>query len=407
MFKNIIKKSELDISKVNETVSLASKVLKVTYTLLIALGIYLILLLFKETNILNFLWTIMKIVAPLFIGIIIAWLFDPFVKWLKTKGINRTVGAIITYLIMFGIIFIILATLIPLLGDQIGEFIKIAPGVFESIKGWCLNIFEHLSQLQYINAESLKDEFFVKFNEFAAGITKDLPAKLFAIVTGFFQGLGTLGLGFIIGFFLLISFDSSSSLLNFIPRKIRETSISLINEVNGSLRKYVQGAIIDCSVIFILTSIGLWLVGLKAPALFGFFCGITNIIPYLGPYIGGAPAAIVGFTQSPTIGILTIVVIVIIQFLEGNFLQPFIMSKTTKLHPVTIMLGLLVFGYFFGMIGMLISTPVLAALKTVFRFFDKKYGIVKKDEEILSSKEAEIIVGLKKIDKDQNKEKVS
>jgi len=141
----------------------------------------------------------------------------------------------------------------------------------------------------------------------------------------------------------------------------------------------VQGAVIDCSAIFILTSIGLWLVVLKAPALFGFFCGLTNIIPYAGPYIGGAPAVIVGFTQSPTIGILSLVVIALIQFLEGNFLQPFIMSKTTKLHPVTIMLGLLVFGYFFGMLGMIISTPAIAVGKTIFQFFDKKYGIIDRE----------------------------
>ena len=87
------------------------------------------------------------------------------------------------------------------------------------------------------------------------------------------------------------------------------------------------------TLIFVVSSLGLWIVGLKAPLLFGLFCGLTNVIPYAGPYIGGAPAVIVGFSQSPTIGILTLVVIAVIQFLEGNFLQPVIMAKSTKLHP--------------------------------------------------------------------------
>ena len=113
----------------------------------------------------------------------------------------------------------------------------------------------------------------------------------------------------------------------------------------------MKGAVLDCTLIFVLSSLAFWAVGLKAPMLFGLFCGLTNIIPYAGPYIGGAPAVIVGLTQSPTIGILTLIVIAVIQFLEGNFLQPIIMSKTTKLHPVTIMLGLLIFGYFFGIVG--------------------------------------------------------
>lgn len=397
--------SKIDIKKINEVSTLASKVLKVTYFLLLALSLYLVLLLFKETNILHLLWTIIKIVAPLFIGILIAWLFDPFVKWLETKKISRSLGAVITYLILFFIVFIVLAALIPLLAEQIGEFVKIAPGVFESLKGWSLGLFDYVNQIHYIDGEAIKEEFFSKFNSFAADTTKTIPATLLGIISGFFSGMGTLVLGLIIGFFLLVSFDSTSSLLKFIPKRIRETSMDLIDNINDALRKYVQGALIDCSVIFILTSIGLWMIGLKAPALFGFFCGLTNIIPYLGPYIGGAPAVIVGFTQSPTIGILTIVVIVAIQFLEGNFLQPYIMSKTTKLHPVTIMLGLLVFGYFFGILGMLLSTPVIAVIKTIFVFFDKKYGIINKHEK--RNKEPDIKIEINKIKNLEKKSKLN
>ncbi|MBQ9011715.1 MAG: AI-2E family transporter [Bacilli bacterium] len=401
MFKKRESK-EIDKTKINEVTDLASRVLKVTYFLLLALSLYLILILCKETYILSIIWTIIKIVAPLFIGILIAWLFDPFVKWLQTKKIKRSFGALITYVILFLIVFIILAALIPLLTNQIGEFVRMAPGVFDSIKLWCLGLFDHIRQIDYIDSEAIKAEFFSKFNEFAADITKKLPTQLIGIISGFFSGMGTLVLGLIIGFFLLVSFDSTSSLKAFIPKRVRETSMDLINDVNNSLRKYVQGALIDCSVIFILTSVGLWLIGLKAPALFGFFCGLTNIIPYIGPYIGGAPAAIVGFTQSPTIGVLTIVVIAVIQFLEGNFLQPYIMSKTTKLHPVTIMLGLLIFGYFFGMLGMLISTPLIAVIKTIFQFFDKKYGIINREEINL---DADINEELDKIKESVKKEK--
>ena len=402
MFKK--NNSEINVAKINEVAERSNKVLKVMYFLLLALGLYLILLLFKETKILHFLWLLLKIVAPLFIGLVIAWLFDPFVKFLQTKNISRTWGAIITYLILFLIVFIILAALIPLLAEQIGEFANMAPGVFEALKGWSVGLFDYINQIDYIDGVTLKAEFFNKFNDFAADVTQNLPAALLSIISGFFSGMGILVLSLIIGFFLLVSFDGASSLLSFIPRRVRETSMDLINNINNALRKYVQGALIDCSVIFILTSIGLWIVGLKAPALFGFFCGLTNIIPYLGPYIGGAPAVIVGFTQSPTIGILTLVVIAVIQFLEGNFLQPLIMSKTTKLHPVTIMLGLLIFGYFFGMIGMLISTPVIAVCKTIFVFFDQKYGIINKPKDDL---EATIKIEVNKLKSVQKKSKLS
>ena len=370
---------DLDIKKVNEVTDLASKVLKVFYLLLIAATIYVVIRLFKETHVLDFVFKILEICLPLFIGILIAWLFDPFIKWLESKKIRRTLGAIITYLIIFIVIFLVLVTLIPLLVDQVREFAKIIPDVFGTVKGWVTDLFNTLDNSEVIDFAKMKEEMFTSLEGFATNITTTMPQNIIGFITGLFSGFGVFVLGLIIGFFLIINFDSSSKLFNFVPRKFRETTIELLDDVNGSLRNYVKGAVLDCTLIFVISSIAFWLIGLKAPMLFGLFCGLTNIIPYAGPYIGGAPAVIVGLTQSPTIGILVFIAIFVIQFLEGNFLQPIIMSKTTKLHPVTIMLGLLVFGYFFGIVGMLISTPVIAALKTVFKFYDNKYGIIDKN----------------------------
>ena len=98
------------------------------------------------------------------------------------------------------------------------------------------------------------------------------------------------------------------------------------------------------------------------------FCAITDVIPYIGPWIGGAPAVIVGFTIDPMVGVFCLVSVLVCQLLENNFYQPLIMGKTMKLHPVTIMLGLLLFNYFFGMIGMIVATPVIATLKIIFEF---------------------------------------
>ena len=220
------------------------------------------------------------------------------------------------------------------------------------------------------------------FQEIGSNLTSSLPAMTVGFVKGFFSGLGTIGVGLIIGFYLLVSFDNANELLlGFLPKKIQNTTRDLCNEVNTSLRKYVQGTLILASLIFVVSSIGFLISGLRAPLLFGLFCGLTNIIPYLGPYIGGIPAVIVGLSQSPITGIITLVVIVIVQFIEGNLLQPIIMSKQLKLHPVTIMLALLVFGYFWGVLGMILATPIVATLKVIFTFFDEKYNILRSSEE--------------------------
>ena len=124
-------------------------------------------------------------------------------------------------------------------------------------------------------------------------------------------------------------------------------------------------------IIFVVTSLGLAIIGLKAPLLFGLVCGITNIIPYLGPYLGGVPTVIVAFSQGTTVGIITAIFITIVQFLEANFLQPYVMHKTTKINAVLILVGLLVFGSLFGIIGMLIATPIISVLKVLFLHFNE------------------------------------
>ena len=140
MFGRKISK-DLDVRKVNEVTDLASKVLRVLYLLLIAAIAYVVIRLFKETKILDFIFKILEICLPLFIGILIAWLFDPFIKWLETKKIRRTLGAVITYLLIFLVIFLVLVTLIPLLIDQVREFARIIPDVFDTVKTWSLDLF--------------------------------------------------------------------------------------------------------------------------------------------------------------------------------------------------------------------------------------------------------------------------
>lgn len=367
----------VDTNKINDVLTLSNKILKIVYILLVILGIYIAIIVCKELSIKKTILTILKTLFPLFIGIFVAWLFDPFVTFLQRKGLKRSVGTFITYVLFIGTLLIIVGAIVPILSEQINEFVKMIPSTFDTIKVWCDNLFERINNINIVDAVAIKNELFKKIEEIGIGLTNSLPDMLVSSVKTLFSSLGTFIVGLIIGFYLLLTFNNANDLLiTLLPKKIQVDARDLVNEVNTSLRKFIEGAIADCSLVFVVTSLAFYIVGLRAPLLFGLFCGITNIIPYAGPYIGGAPAVIVGFSQSPLIGILTLVSVFVVQFLEGNFLQPLIMSKTTKLHPVTIMLGLLIFGHFFGIIGMVISTPVIAAFKATFMFFNDKFGIL-------------------------------
>ena len=374
------KHKQIDYEKINDVLTLSKKILHIVYILAIILAIYIGLRVFKELHLKQTILIILKTISPLFIGILIAWLFDPFVRMLNKKGIRRGFGTIITYLLLIGLIILLISSIIPLLYDQINDFVKVLPAVFDFIKNWMNGIFDNLSRIDYIDGESIKAQLFTIIERTGTNLTNSLPSAIINTLKTVFSFAGSLVIGLIIGFYLLLNFDSANDLIiTLLPKKMRNDGRDLMNEVNTSLRKFIQGLLLDALLIFVIMTIGFSLVGLKAPLLFALFCGITNIIPYAGPYIGGAPAVIVGFSQSPLIGIITLIIIVVVQFLEGNLLQPFIMSKTTKLHPVTIMLGLLIFGYFFGILGMVISTPIIAAIKSIFMYFNDKYEIIRNE----------------------------
>lgn len=376
MLKKLKQKEELDVEKLNDTISLLDKILKIAYIFIILMAVFLIIKVCQELNLKSIILVILKTLSPLFIGLFLAWLFAPMVKKMNKKGIKRSIGTMIVYVIFLGFLAILICSIIPVLSDQINDFVSMLPSIFDSIKEWMNKVFDNLNNIDGLDAMTFKNKLFEKIELYGGSLTTSLPEISVNAVRTFFSGIGSFVVGLIIGFYLLIGFDNAGELLiTLLPKKFQKDARELGNEMNNSLRKFVNGAILDSIFVFIITSIAFGIVGLKAPLLFGLFCAITNVIPYAGPYIGGIPAVIVGFSQSILIGILTLISIVVIQFLEGNFLQPVIMSKTTKLHPVTIMVGLLIFGHFFGIIGMLISTPVIAVCKSVLMFFLEKFEV--------------------------------
>ena len=370
------KEAKLDVKGINAIIRLTKKILKIGLYIAIITGLYAFIILGKESGLFAMLLKLLQIIAPLFLGIVIAWLFNPLVKWFTKKGLKRGIAAGIIYLVFLGSIILVMGSLLPTLYTQVQEFTKVIPDIFDKVQDFGTNIFNSLDGIANFDATEAKENLFEQIEDFGANLSSTLPDVLLSIMSSLLSGIGTILVGLVIGFFLLVSFDNTDSIIDFLPRKIQTTTRELLQEIDMALRAFVTGAILDCLFIFVISSIGLYFVGLKAPLLFGLFCGITNIIPYAGPYIGGIPAVVVGFSQGIPTGILTLIVIGVIQFLEGNFLQPVILSKTTKLHPVTIILGLLVFGYFWGIFGMVIATPLIASFKAILLFFDEKYDIL-------------------------------
>ena len=377
-------KNKFDEKKLDEVLTLTSKILRLFYYVLIVCIILIATFIIKEWGILRFLLTIIRVATPLFIGYVIAWLFSPIVKSLENRGVSRILGSIIVYSGFLFLLYLFFSALIPTFYRQLIDFLDVLPELLVSIENVITGLFARFNN-GILNIDSIKQSIITTMQEYGNNMIKNLPDFLINSLAEIFSGLGTFALSIVLGFYILFDFERIKNfLISTVPNKFRYETSHFMKIVGIELRKTVNGTLLVASIIFVGTSIGFLLIGLKAPLLFGFLCGITDLIPYIGPLFGGFIAVIVGFSQSPLTGILALIVVIIVQQLENIVLQPLIMSRSTMLHPVIIILGLLIFGNFFGIIGMIIATPLLSFLRILFKFIVTKFDLFDYEEELFS-----------------------
>ena len=366
------KDEKVDVASLNEILVIGSRLTKIVYIAVIVAVILLATYLLRELKILAFLKELLVVISPIFIGLIVAWLCDPMVRFLQRKKVPRFVGCILVYLVLIGIIFMFLYLFLPTFVHQIGDFVATIPDILKDLKVFG-NKFFATFEIDGIGVKGIQEQIYSSVEKFGIGLTTNLPNIIINITKSIISGGVNFVLGLMIGFYMLFDFDKiNNTVKNSLPESWKDNYQELMTHINTSLRNYVQGVFLVMFLVFITQSVGLTLAGLKAPLLFALFCAVTDIIPYFGPYIGAIPAVLVGFTISPTVGVFCIISIVIVQALENNFYQPLIMGHTMQLHPVIIMISLLIFQHFFGIIGMVVATPVVACLKVIFMFIDEK-----------------------------------
>jgi predicted PurR-regulated permease PerM len=373
------KSDSIDYGRLNEGIRIGVNILKIVFILAIVCLVFICSKLLSDWKILPFIGNILSVISPLFIGIIIAWLFDPFVTFLNKKGVNRVLGTIFVYILLLSFIYLLVRLMVPSITSQLNDLVQSIPNFITYLKENIDSFFNHLNSLGDYNFTDIKLSIYDGINNLSKSLTVDLPTNIMNIISSIVSGGANFLIGLLVGLYMLFDFHNvKKHLYSLIPNKYQKDTIELLTRLNNNLKSYVHGTLLIMLILFIFQSIALKIAGLKAPMVFGFFCAITDVIPYVGPYIGGIPAVIVGLSISPMTGIFTLIAIIVAQSLENYFLQPVVMGKTMKLHPVTIMLGLLLFGHFFGIIGMILATPSISILKTIFKFFNEKYSIMER-----------------------------
>ncbi|MDQ3226309.1 MAG: AI-2E family transporter, partial [Chloroflexota bacterium] len=160
--------------------------------------------------------------------------------------------------------------------------------------------------------------------------------------------------------------------IRYLPVQYRDDALVLWTDVVGALSRYLTGLLVSLTFQGIASTVVLTLLGVPYALLLGIWTMIGAVIPFIGSYIGGVPATIVAFTVSPTLGILTALTYVLINFTDGNLIAPRVQGNAIRVSPLFIFLAVLAGGQIAGIWGALMAVPILAVVRVVFDFlFDR------------------------------------
>ena len=232
------KDKEIDITSLNEVIHIGKRFMNIAYFMAIVAVILLGTYLIKELRIFVFIKDFLVVISPIFIGFIIAWLFDPLVTKLEDKKIPRILSTIIVYLLFLGTLFLIIYAFVPTLINQVKDFIDTIPGILSELKEVTNGLFEAFDG----EGVALKDQLYLTIENVGIGLTKNLPDTIFNLGKGLLSGGATFVLGIMIGFYMLFDFNKINDfILENIPKKWKNGYKELGERINTSLRNYLQG----------------------------------------------------------------------------------------------------------------------------------------------------------------------
>ncbi|WP_197017795.1 AI-2E family transporter [Alkalibacterium sp. AK22] len=303
---------------------------------------------------------------PLILTGFLFYLLRPFVKLLNKK-IPKGLAILIVYIILGGTLTFGLVSLGPILQDQIMSLANNIPNIIASVEDWVLEVdlFNRISQLE--------DEQFINLDEYIETITNTLNTMGRGLISGLGSLVGTVAsVLFVLLLLPILLFyilkDSSTFYESFIrvfhPRQQKEVR-SILEDIDHTLSSYIQGQGIVCLFVGILCFVAFLVIGLEYALLLGVIAGVTNLIPYFGPWIGSVPAVMVAIFTSPYAALATIIAVVVIQQIESNLIAPQVIGKKLKIHPIMIIFLILIAAQLIGLIGMILAVPFYATFRVL------------------------------------------
>jgi len=308
-----------------------------------------------------------------FIAFVLSIAIRPAVKWLSRRGLPRSAGVIVVYIVGFSLLVAMTIVVVPLLVEQITEISKEIPVYYGNFRG---DLFESRSRILREIAIQMPPEF--RLTTTISGselgepgvqameqVTLSLP-----YIDIIIRSVMILTAVFVLGFFWTLESERSiRSMLLWLPKGRREPIREFINEVEEKVGRFIFGQGILCIIIGIMALIAYLLIGLPYALLLAILAGIMEAVPIVGPVLGAIPALLVVLSSDPTKALWVIVATLLIQGLENYLLVPRVMKQSVGVNSLVILLALAAFTSLLGLAGALLAIPIAAIVQLFINRF--------------------------------------
>ncbi len=370
----------------------------------------IILFAFRLDGFINIIKKIMSAIAPVLWGLLIAYITSPIVTSIENflakhifkkkprARLNRTLSILISSLLSFSLITALIALAVPEIIKSLSSLFNNMPYYLNSLYDMGIDFLNKNPKLSSQLSEIFKDQF-ENIEVIVLGWATDqkplMEKYLILLKDGileFLIGVKDFLLGYIVSIYILYSKERfvgqiKKIIYAVLPRKIYEQIIIKGKHANNIFSNFITGVAIDSMLVGMLCFFVLVLFKIPNAMLISFIIGITNTIPFFGPFIGAIPSCVLVLLTAPDKTIPFIIIIIIIQQLDGNIFNPKILGNKLNLPTFWILFSIFFFGNLFGLAGILAGVPVFAVIYTILSEFiherirKKKLNVIKPDNQ--------------------------
>lgn len=360
----------------------------ITGAAILASGILCAFVLFKMPVIISILKGITEILKPFLYGVVFAYLLAPLCNKIeeklfqifpkaKTKARRFIcfIAIVISLCVAIAVIWLIIMMIIPQVWDSVMKIIQMVPQKLIVVNNWIEHMLENQPELQAYfeefssQAESNIDSLLnVDTIQKVQSIINSLSVQLFGVlgvVKNIFLGL--LISAYLLGSRKLFRAQAGLILHGVFSDKWAKIIEEEIRYTDKMFNGFLVGKIIDSAIIGLLCFAGTSIMGFEAPAFISVIIGITNIIPFFGPFIGAIPCGLLLLLENPMHCLYFIIFIFVLQQLDGNVIGPKILGNTTGVSSFWVLFAILLFGGMWGVVGMVIGVPLFAVIYDIIR----------------------------------------